>query len=216
MSQPEIALHFHKAPNQPQAQISFWDYLKNYNAVEGVRTEWLAGAVESYVMTNNLSHQRLLGFLFTLLRQFLDKKHLGEVLIAGLPMYVGDAKPAREPDLMVILSAHRERIKATYLDGIADVVVEIVSPESGERDRGTKYIEYEALGIPEYWLVDPIRREADINVLGEDKHYHRAIQDEQGRIVSTVLPGFALNPSLLWQETLPDSQATLALVEHMG
>ena len=133
MSQAEIAPH--QAHLQLKEKISFRDYLKTYNGVEGVRTEWVAGTVESYVMTNNLSHQRLLGFLFTLFNLFLDRKHLGEVIIAGFPMYVGDDKPAREPDLMVILSAHRERIKSTYLDGIADIVVEIVSPESGERDQ---------------------------------------------------------------------------------
>lgn len=213
MSQSEMALQ--QAHIQVKEKISFWDYLKTYNGVEGVRTEWVAGTVESYVMTNNLSHQRLLGFFFTLFRLFLDRKHLGEVIIAGFPMYMGDDKPAREPDLMVVLNAHRERIKPTYLDGIADVVVEIVSPESGERDHGTKYIEYETLGIPEYWLIDPIRREADVYVLGEDQHYHRAAQDKQSRIGSTVLPGFVLDPTLLWQEILPDSQATRVLVEHM-
>jgi Uma2 family endonuclease len=213
MSQSEIALH--QAHLQPKGKISFWDYLKTYNSVERVHTEWVAGTVESYPVTNDLSHQRLLGFLFTLFSLFLDRKHLGEVIIAGFPMYVGDDKPAREPDLMVVLSAHRERIKPTYLDGIADVVVEIVSPESGERDHGTKYIEYETIAIPEYWLVDPIRREADVYVLGEDQRYHRAALDKQSRAVSTVLPGFALDPVILWQETPPDSLATVALVEQM-
>src|SRR5215210_7827435 len=126
MSQSETALH--QAHRQPKEKISFWDYLKRYNSVEGVRTEWVAGTVETYAMTNNLSHQRLLGFLFTLFSLFLGRKQLGEVILAGFPMYVGDDKAAREPDLMIVLSAHRERIKPTYLDGIADIVVEIVSP----------------------------------------------------------------------------------------
>jgi Uma2 family endonuclease len=127
----------------------------------------------------------------------------------------GGDKAAREPDLMIVLNAHRERIKPTYLDGIADIVVEIVSPERGERDHGTKYIEYETIGVPEYWLIDPIRREADVYVLGEDQHYHRSVPDNQSSIVSSVLSGFALKPSILWQETLLDSQAAVALVEQM-
>jgi Uma2 family endonuclease len=213
MSQSEIALH--QAHRQPKESISFWDYLKRYNSVESIRTEWVAGTVETYTLTNNLSYQRLLGFLFTLFSLFLGKKQLGEVIIAGFPMYLGDDKAAREPDLMIVLSAHRERIKPAYLDGIADIVVEIVSPESGEHDHGIKYIEYETIGIPEYWLIDPIRREADVYVLGEDRHCHRGAQDQHSRIVSTVLPGFALNPGILWQETPPDSQAAVALVEHM-
>jgi len=128
---------------------------------------------------------------------------------------VGDDKPAREPDLMIVLNAHRERIKPTYLDGIADLVIEIVSPESVERDHGTKYIEYEAIGIGEYWLIDPIHREADVYVLGEDHLYHRTVRGEREKLVSTILPGFALDPAILWKETLPDNKSTLALVEQM-
>src|SRR5258708_24081109 len=213
MSQTGIALH--QAPIQPEEIISFWDYLKAYNSIERAHTEWVAGQVESYTMTNNLVHQRILRFLITLFSLFLDRKKLGEVILAGFPMYVGDDKPAREPDLMVVLNSHRERIKPTYLDGIADLVIEIVSPESGERDHGTKYIEYETIGIPEYWLIDPIRHEADLYVLGEDQHYHRAAQDKQGRIASTLLPGFVIDPTILWREILLDSQATIALVDHM-
>lgn len=213
MSQPEPALH--QAQVQEQEKISFSAYLKAYSSVEGRRTEWVAGSVESYAMTNNLNHQRLLGFLFKLLSLFLEKHHLGEVIIAGFPMYVSDDKAAREPDLMVVLNAHRARIQPTYLDGIADVVVEIVSPESEERDHGKKYIEYETLGVPEYWLVDPIRREADVYVLGDDHHYHRSARDAQNRFFSTMLPGFAFDPTILWQEILPDSQTAVTLVEHM-
>jgi Uma2 family endonuclease len=162
MDQAQIALH----EAHPKESVSFGDYLKTYNSVERVRTEWVAGEVESYTVTNNLIHQRLLRFLATLFGSFLEVKSLGEVILAGFPMYLGDDKPAREPDLMIVLNAHRERIKPTYLDGIADLVVEIVSPESDERDHGKKYIEYEAIGISEYWLIDPIRQESDVYVLG--------------------------------------------------
>ena len=50
-------------------------------------------------------------------------------------------------------SERLDRVHRTYLDGPADLVVEIVSPESAGRDRGEKYYEYEAAGIPEYWLL---------------------------------------------------------------
>jgi Uma2 family endonuclease len=53
-------------------------------------------------------------------------KSLGEVLLAGVPMYISDQQPAREPDLLIVLNANRQRIKANYLAGPADLVVEIV------------------------------------------------------------------------------------------
>src|SRR5260221_99820 len=111
----ETIVHYPQ-PQMAGAKISFQDYLKAYNSIEGVRTEWNAGEVESYKMTNNLQHQRLIRFLATLFGFFLDREKLGEVILAGFPMYLGDDKAAREPDLMVVLNIHRERIKATYLD----------------------------------------------------------------------------------------------------
>jgi len=195
-------------------KISFWDYVKAYNSVEGMRTEWAAGTVERH-MTNNVKHQDILGFLFLLFRFFLDKKQLGKVVLAGVPMYVGDDKPAREPDLMIVLEAHKERLKATYLDGIADVVVEIVSPDSDERDRGKKYVEYEQIGVPEYWLIDPIRSEADVYVLGEDRHYHRAARDAQGPADLDGIGGICTRSGALVAGNTASSAATLALVEQM-
>src|SRR5438046_7531113 len=118
-------------------------------------------------------------------------------------MYRGDDKPGREPDCMVVLGEHRERMKATYLDCVADVVIEVVSPESDERDHGAKFVEYEAAGVPEYWLIDMLRNEATINALGDGQRYHPVPRDAAGRIRSSVLPGFALDPQILWREALP-------------
>jgi len=203
----ETIVH-HPQPQTTTDRISFQDYLRVYNSVEGIRAEWVAGEVESYQITNNLQYQRLIAFFLALFQFFLNREKLGEVILAGFPMYLGDDKPAREPDLMVVLKAHRDRLKPTYLDGIADLVVEVVSPESDERDHGTKLLEYEAAGIPEYWLIDPIRREADIYILGEDGRYHRA-----AGFTSTVLSSFSLDPQVLWQDPPPDGAALLALVE---
>jgi len=195
--------------------VPFEAYLKVYNSVEGIRTEWLAGEIAIYTMTNNTQHQDILQFLTVLLNFYLSAKSLGKLLLAGVPMYLGDERPAREPDLLIVVNEHLERIKGTYLDGIADVVVEIVSPESDERDHGIKFIEYEAAGVPEYWLIDPLRAEATIYCLGTDKRYHRTAHDGQGRLMSVLLPSFALDPALLWQETLLTGAALLTLVEQM-
>src|SRR5438105_423494 len=110
-----------------QEKLSFQDYLKAYDSIEGARTEWVAGEVAVYATSNNIRHQRLVLFLASLLDSLLRAKQAGEALLAGIPMYLGDDKPAREPDVLVVLAEHRERLKATYLDGVADVVIEVVS-----------------------------------------------------------------------------------------
>lgn len=174
--------------------VSFEDFLNTYGEQHA---EWLMGKV-ILVVSNNTIHQRIQMFLGTLVNLFLNITGLGEVLSAGTPMHISDQQPAREPDLMVVLIENRERIREKRLEGQADVVVEIVSPESSVRDRGDKFAEYEMAGVPEYWLIDPIRRDANFWVLNAEGNYEARPLDEQGRLTSAVLPGFALDPAVLW------------------
>ena len=60
---------------------------------------------------------------------------------------------------------HLGRFKENRLEGAADLVVEIISPESVDRDRDRKFYEYEQGGILEYWLIDPLRRWVDLSQL---------------------------------------------------
>jgi Uma2 family endonuclease len=83
------------------------------------------------------------------------------------------------------------------------LVIEIVSPESVGRDRGEKFVEYEAGGVREYWLIDPDRQQAEFYQLDETGRYHLAAIDKDGRFHSTVLPNFWLQVDWLWQEPLP-------------
>jgi Uma2 family endonuclease len=196
-------------------KLSFQDYLKAYDSFEGGRTEWLAGEVAIYPMTNNTRHQELIFLLAMLFEIFLSRRALGRVLLAGIPMFISDEQPAREPDLMIILTEHLDRIKQTYVDGLADIVVEIISAESVARDRGEKFTEYEVAKVPEYWLIDPQRTEMRIYALNANGVYHAVEQDEQGRLRSTVLSNFVLDPSILWSEQLPRYPQVITLIEQM-
>lgn len=191
--------------------IRFELYLKRY---DGLQTEWLMGKVIQ-LMSNNARHQIILLILSQVLNLFLAyRERNAQVILAGLPMYLGDDKPARQPDLMVVLDKNRDRIKDTYLDGAADIVVEIVSPESGARDRGIKFTEYESAGVGEYWLFDPQREEAAVYALDDDGSYKRLPRDD-GYITSKLLPGFRLQAALLWQEDPPNGAELVTLVQAM-
>lgn len=190
--------------------VSFEDFLEFFGETQA---EWVMGKVTA--VSNNTRHQVILLFLSKLIDLFLGYKPLGRLLLAGVPMKLGSNKSAREPDLIFIAQDHLSRIQATYVDGPADLVVEIVSPESTERDRGTKLTEYEAASIPEYWLLDPLREDAVIYTLSLDGRYRPAPRDAQGRLVSFVLPGFVLDPVLLWQDPPPNGEALIALLHEM-
>jgi Uma2 family endonuclease len=49
---------------------------------------------------------------------------------------------------------HLELRRSQFQPADVDLVVEVVSPESGTRDRLVKPREYAAAGIPEFWLVE--------------------------------------------------------------
>src|SRR5205823_731423 len=105
---------------------------------------------------------------------------------------------------MFVMNEHLDRLTRTYLDGPADLVVEIVSPESEVRDRQEKLLEYEAAKIPEYWLLDQPRQEALFYVLDATGHYRLASVSEDGIYTSTVLTGLRLRVEWLWRTPIPD------------
>jgi Uma2 family endonuclease len=120
-------------------------------ADEDTLAEWVDGEA---VMSSPASrrHQSIAGFLTSVMRIFVEQRELGVILSAPFQMKL---EHGREPDLLFVASENLERLKESYLDGPADLVVEIVSPESAGRDRGEKFYEYARGGVPEYWLIDP-------------------------------------------------------------
>jgi len=165
-------------------------------ADEDTLAEWVDGEV---VVTSPASyrHQDILGFLESVLRSFVETNGLG--LVCSAPFQMKLEHSGREPDLLFIATEHLGRLKETYLDGPADMVVEIVSPESWDRDRGAKFVEYEAGGVPEYWLLDPVRRWAEFYRLGTEGRYEVAFAGREGVYTSVSLPGFELRVEWLWQ-----------------
>ncbi|MER0241234.1 Uma2 family endonuclease [Streptomyces sp. HSW2009] len=62
---------------------------------------------------------------------------------------------ALEPDLFVVRKeALRSRRQTSFEAADVLLVVEVVSPDSGARDRDTKPRKYAAAGIPHFWLVE--------------------------------------------------------------
>ena len=166
-------------------------------ADEDVLAEWVDGEIVMTSPASNL-HQDLARFLTAVFSVFVEAHALGVIRPAPFQMKLAQG---REPDLLFVAAEHQDRLRSSYLDGPADTVVEIVSPESVGRDRGEKFTEYEAGGVPEYWLLDPQRRWAEFYHL-EGERYRLAFAGAEGEYRSAVLPGFWLRVEWLWQQPL--------------
>lgn len=166
------------------------------------RAEWVDGEVV-LMSPNSLSHQDIVGFLYRLLVAFVEARRLGRIWVAPVLMRIPTRPSGREPDIVFVASEHADRLHATYIDGPVDLAIEIVSPESDARDRGDKFVEYEGIRVPEYWMIDPLRQQAWFHQLGQDGHYHPGPIDRDGFYRSEALPGFRLRVDWLWRDPLP-------------
>lgn len=187
-------------------KLSYEMFLNNLD--EDVRAEWVDGEVLIMSPVSD-KHQRIGLFLLSLLQWYLDTNPIGEIFYESYQMKTGPGLPGREPDLIFLANEHSDRNKHTFIDGPGDLVVEIVSLDSRKRDRADKYYEYEQGGVREYWLIDPLRNRAEFYILDDDGKYAVVPIDQQGKYISTVLPGLNIDPRWFWKEPLPSLRATL-------
>jgi len=196
---------------QVTEKLTFEEFIQKYM---DVHAELVNGDVQMMTPASD-KHQDLVRWFTSIFSLFVEGRGLGVVRAAPLTMRIpGKDSHGREPDVMFISQARLGILQPTCLAEPADLVIEIISPESVGRDRGEKFVEYEAAGVPEYWLIDPDREQAEFYRLADDGHY-RLQPTPNGRFESQVMPGFWLQVDWLWQKTLPkilDVARKLALI----
>ncbi|MBI3967117.1 MAG: Uma2 family endonuclease [Chloroflexi bacterium] len=185
----------------PAGRVSWEEFLDWCD--DETHAEWVDGYVQ-LMSAVTPRHNDLLLFLAMLLRAWVGVYELGTVLPMGVRMRLAVRPSGREPDLFFVAREHGDRIKETYLDGPADLVVEIVSEDSVDRDTDEKLREYEAARIPEYWMTQPLIEQARFYELGSDGRYRLAFDGREGTYRSNVLRGLWIDVAWLWQRPLPN------------
>jgi len=180
--------------------VTLDEYMNHYAADH---CEWIDGVVIR-VSPSELAHNTLIACFTVLLGAYLELRPVGRMVTQPFVM----RNPAfpnrrREPDVFVVLNGNPHALKNTFMDGPADLVIEIVSEDSIERDHGEKFEEYEKGGVPEYWIIDPLHREARFYRQDESGRYLRQNEDAAGIYRTPALPGLQLDVSLLWRTPLP-------------
>ncbi len=174
--------------------MSYEDFLDFCD--EDTLAEWVNGKIEWYSPASN-THQSLARWLTSVMHIYVETKKAGIVIPAPFQMKTGRDLPGREPDIIFLGNENLDMLKETYLDGPADLAIEIVSEESLLRDRGEKFAEYEIGGVKEYWIIDPDLKRADFFVL-KGERYERCVEDERGVYRSEVIQGFGIKVAWLW------------------
>lgn len=109
----------------------------------------------------SLRHQRIVLDLATVLNAFVREHRLGDVYPGPVDVLFAEGDYV-EPDIVFVGAAHREYLTDRGIEGPPDLIVEILSPSTAARDRGTKLDRYRHFAVPEYWVVDPDARTVEV------------------------------------------------------
>ena len=134
---------------------------------DGMRHELIDG--EHYVTASpNTKHQVVSGNLYWLLRTYLEQHPIGRIYYAPFDVLFSKFDVV-EPDLLYLSNERAADVLTTqHVKGSPDLIIEIGSPSTRQRDETIKRRLYERTAVTEYWVVDPdldvvrvYRREGD-------------------------------------------------------
>lgn len=147
----------------PQGQWTYDDYLRFVPDEPSYRYEIIEGIV--YMNAAPLPiHQKIVVNLTFLIRLLMHSGQLeGEVYVSPIDVVLANVATPVQPDLLFIRAANLSIVKESNIEGIPDLIVEVLS-SNWQHDRKTKFEAYLKAGVPEYWIVDPQNQLVDVFV----------------------------------------------------
>ena len=139
------------ATTQRTVKRTYEDYC---STADDKRYELLNGDL-MMVPAPNRKHQSILIRLGRELSRFTEEHGLGELYVAPFDVVLSETDVV-QPDLLFICRAREHTITDENVRGAPDLVIEILSPSTADRDVGYKHELYSRHGVREYWIVDPL------------------------------------------------------------
>jgi len=139
----------------------------NLGISEKIRIEMLDGKIYNMAPPNNTTvHVDTSGNIYLIFRRFVDGKKC-RAFPDSMKLELSK-KDKFYPDAMIVCDP--SKIKPGIIKGAPDLVVEVLSKSSVNRDRVKKFNLYEQHGIKEYWLVDTNSELIEVYVLTNGKY----------------------------------------------
>ena len=165
-----------------RVKFNYQDYLhlpedKRYELIEG----------DLYMVPSpNINHQSILRDLGTLLLDHVRRNNLGVVLYAPCDVVLSD-EDVVQPDILFVSKGRRSIIKEQCIKGAPDLVIEILSPSTAERDLSIKKKLYFKFGVKEYWIVDVEAKNVEVMIMGDDNFETFRVFSEGSSLKSPLL-----------------------------
>lgn len=174
----------------PRAVVLSYEDLREIPE-DGRRYEILEGEL-CVTPSPTWTHQNISSNLHTLLHVHVKEHDLGALLSAPFDVIL-DRHTVVEPDLVFVSRARLGMLQERGVEGAPDLVIEILSPSTEQRDRGAKQHVYARYGVAHYWIVDPAARCITERVLRESAYDVRGTYNEPAALRSAIFPELAID-----------------------
>ena len=122
---------------------------------------------------------------------FVRDRSLGRVYFSPFDVVLSDTDVV-QPDLLFVSNGRADIITADNVQGAPDLVVEILSPATAERDKTVKVDLYARYGVIEFWIVDPVAKTITVLLRGESRFEVSGVFGEGQSLYSPTLEGFSV------------------------
>jgi Uma2 family endonuclease len=154
---------------------------------------------------NNWIALNLRDYLIRVVRRRLVRVHACEVQV---PILQPKDPANRFPDLVVLSEEHlqltQRRFTLTLDMPPPCLIAEVVSPGKTNRDRDYIYkrSQYAAIGVPEYWLLDPVAQTVMVLTLDGEAYRELGVFNGDEAIASLELTELKLTSEQIFQTEL--------------
>ncbi len=169
-----------------------YTYTRYLTLGDDKRYEIIEGELFDMAPAPSLKHQAFSRNLQRLMMDFVYGKKLGHVFNAPADLRLDEFNVV-QPDLIFINNSNSGILNEQNINGVPDLLVEILSPSTFHHDQERKKKLYEKFGVKEFWLIDPANEVIEVFTLQEGKYHLHSFAAEEGAVTSTVLEGFTIS-----------------------
>jgi len=179
--------------NQPRIRVTVAEF------EQLPETNQIVELIEGEIIVNPpplINHQGLAGNCYRLAHRIMPG---GKVFFSPIGVFL-DEENIPEPDVVWVAPDSRFVIGKKYIEGGADLIVEIISPSTERQDRVKKFNLYQKYGVREYWIVDPDPSLIEVWSLVDGKFVRLGIYEPGDTFSSPVLGGQNIDVSMIFAE----------------
>jgi len=176
----------------------FLDWINSDRFPEKLHIAWHEGDILIDMSPEEINaHNRVKAGIYRTLDQFVEDNELGLFCLDGVTFVNKGAKVSSEPDAQLVLGKtlasnkawvrYNKKGKPTAIEGSPDLLIEVVSESSVDKDTRRWRKAYHRAGVREYWIIDAQGPAIEIEILKWSKRAYVQVAVKEGCWESPVL-----------------------------